>query len=224
MIVSLCSARRLLVGVFLLLPGACSKKEKEPEAAPKSQGVAPASSNAVLATIDSRPYTPPPLAKCEPDAGGKCAPSALCSPDCKPLSNPECVKCEAAGDCAPFATNCENPGLSADEKKTCYDIQACVLSSHCFEGPKTTLGSCYCGDLDTKACLAAPMTGPSAPKGACHDLILRGMPNAKTQAHVLGNLVTRDKEHPAGWALSRFNCQKIGYKKTCADVCGFGPR
>jgi hypothetical protein len=114
--------------------------------------------------------------------------------------------------------------LSEADKKLCYDIQTCVLASHCFDGPKTTLGSCYCGDLDTKACLAAPMTGPNAPKGACHDLILKGMSKVTNQSQVLGNLTTRDAAHPAGSALSRFNCQKIGYYKKCADVCGWGPR
>lgn len=194
----------------------CSKKEKEPEAtparSPASQAAAP------------KPSAPAPAAKCEPGADGKCAPSPSCSPECKPLSNPECVKCEAAGDCAGFANNCESPLLSEADKKVCYDIQTCVLTSHCFEGPTTTLGSCYCGALDTKACLAAPMAGPKAPKGACHDLILKGMPGVKNQSQVLGNFVTRDKEHPAGLALSRFNCQKIGNRKLCSEVCGWAAR
>jgi len=136
-----------------------------------------------------------------------------------PAAPADCAKCEAAGDCAVFANNCQNPLLSADDRKLCDDITTCVQSSHCFEGASTTLGSCYCGKLDTKACLAAPMSGPGAPDGACRDLILKGMPSAKTQSHVLGNLTTRT--HAAGLALSRMNCQKIGYKQTCAQVCGW---
>jgi hypothetical protein len=131
----------------------------------------------------------------------------------------DCERCEAAGDCAIFSNNCESPLLSADDRKLCKDITTCVKSSHCFEGSSATLGSCYCGKLDTKACLAAPMSGPGAPDGACHDLILRGMPNAKTQSNVLGNLTTRTQA--AGLALSRLNCQKIGYKQACARVCGW---
>jgi hypothetical protein len=194
------------------LASACSKKEKEPVPV-SAQPAAPSAAAAVKA--------PPAPAKCDPGPDGKCKPSPTCSPDCKPIATPDCVKCEAAGDCAQFANNCESPLLSEADKKICYDIQTCVESSHCFEGAKTTLGSCYCGKLDLKACLAAPMTGPGAPAGACHDLILKGMPNAKNQSHVLGNLTTRDRA--GGLALSRFNCQKLGYKQTCASVCGWNP-
>ena len=208
------AALPLLALLLLALAAACSKKEKEPEpAAPKPT---PQAAPAATAVARAAP------AKCEPGPDGKCEASPSCSPDCKSLASPECVKCEAGGDCAGFAHNCENPLLSPADKKICYDIQTCVEESHCFEGPSTTLGSCYCGKLDTKACLSAPMTGPGAPAGPCHDLILKGMPTAKAQSHVLGNLTTRDRA--AGFALSRFNCQKIGYKKTCTEVCGWGPR
>jgi len=197
----------LFVPLILALSSACSKKEKEPERAVTAGQSAPA------ATTASR-MPPPAFAKCEP--------SPSCSPDCKPLANPECVKCEAGGDCSVFAHNCESPLLSDADKKICYEITTCVESSHCFEGPDTTPGSCYCGKLDTKACLAAPMTGPGAPAGACHDLILKGLKNPTKQSHVLGNLTTRDR--PTGLALSRLNCQKIGYNKKCAGVCGWVPR
>jgi hypothetical protein len=195
------------------LGSACSKKVKEPSPAAAQASLPAAAVPAVKA--------PPTPAKCDPGADGKCTPSPSCSPDCKPIASPECVKCEAAGDCAEFANNCESPLLSEADKKICYDIQTCVETSHCFEGPSKTLGSCYCGNLDTKSCLAAPMTGAGAPAGACHDVILKGMPTAKNQSHVLGNLTTRDRA--AGLALSRLNCQKIGYKKTCASVCGWNP-
>lgn len=200
----------LLALMLMGFPLSCSKKVKEPGTTEASLDRPPAQSAA------------PAPAKCEPGPDGKCAASPTCSPDCKPIASPECVKCEAAGDCSIFASNCESPLLSEADKKLCYDITTCVEESRCFVGPQTTLGSCYCGKLDTKACLAAPMTGPGAPAGACHDLILKGMPNAKEQSHVLGNLTTRTQA--AGLALSRLNCQKIGYRKTCTDVCGWGPR
>lgn len=191
------------------LASACSKKEQEPNAsaAAKQPWVQPAATT---------------LAKCEPGADGRCTPSPTCSPDCQRIASPECVKCEASGDCADFANNCESPLLSEADRKVCYEITTCVEKSRCFVGSDTTLGSCYCGKLDTKACLAAPMTGPGAPEGACHDVILKGMPNAKSQSNVLGNFTTRT--HAAGLALSRLNCQKIGFKKTCSDVCGFGAK
>jgi hypothetical protein len=203
----------VLAWLALGLASACSKKEKEPLAA---EDQPPAK-----AAVAARPTPARALAKCDPEPDGKCKPSPTCSPDCKPIATPDCVKCEAGGDCAPFANNCESPLLSEADKKICYEIQTCVETSRCFEGAKTTLGSCYCGNLDLKSCLAAPMSGPGAPAGACHDVILKGMPNAKNQSHVLGNLTTRDRA--AGLALSRLNCQKVGYKQTCASVCGWLP-
>jgi len=190
-----------------LLTSACSKKEQEPQAA--------------AAAPESVKAAPVALAKCEPGRDGRCPPSPLCSPDCQPLASPECVKCEASGDCSVFANNCENPLLSEADRKTCYEITTCIEKTHCFVGPTTTPGSCYCGKLGTKECLAAPMSGPGAPDGVCRDVILKGMPNAKSQSNVLGNLTTRSQA--AGLAISRLNCQKIGFKKTCSEVCGFGP-
>lgn len=194
------------------LAAACSKKEHEPEAAVTAKPLAPPAAVA----------PPPAPAKCEPGADGRCQPSPTCAPDCQPIATPDCVKCEASGDCSVFANNCENPLLSEADRKICYDITTCIEKSRCFVGPTTTPGSCYCGKLGTKECLAAPMSGPGAPDGVCRDIILKGMPNAKTQSNVLGNLTTRTQA--AGLAISRLNCQKIGFKKTCTEVCGFGPK
>lgn len=162
------------------------------------------------------------VVKCEAGPDGKCVPSALCSPDCTALVTSDCAKCEAASDCSAFATACENPMLSANDRQVCYDIMTCIQTSHCLEAPKATPGSCYCGELDLKACMAAPFTGPGAPKGACHDLILKGMPKAQNHVQVLANLTTRDRA--AGFAISRLNCQKFGYRRLCSDVCGFPQR
>ena len=203
-------AQALSAALLLSLVGvsACSKKDQEPAAngAAKQPSVQPAAT----------------LAKCEPGADGRCTPSPTCAPDCQRIASPECVKCEASGDCADFANNCESPLLSEADRKVCYDITTCVQKSRCFVGPDTTPGSCYCGKLGTKECLAAPMSGAGAPDGVCRDVILKGMPNAKSQSNVLGNLTTRTQA--AGLALSRLNCQKIGFKKTCSEVCGFGAK
>jgi hypothetical protein len=203
-----CSAFALLFVATAALPLACSKKDKEPAAQAAASLVAAAK--------------PAPLAKCEPGPDGKCTPSARCSPTCQQIATPECLKCEAAGDCNTFANNCESPLLNAEERAVCYEILSCLETSNCFDGPDTTLGSCYCGKLPLKQCLAAPWSGPGAPDGVCRDVMLKGFPNAKAHAHVLGNMTTR-VEHAAGaMALSRLNCQKIGYRKLCAKACGFG--
>lgn len=199
--------------LLTLVFASCSKKEKEPE---------PKLAQTAQAVSAPAPVAPPEPPKCEPGPDGRCQPSSTCSPDCKPIATPACVKCEASGDCAAFASNCESSLLSEADRKTCYDILTCVQTSGCFVGPKTTLGSCYCGKLKTKECLAAPMSGPGSPDGVCRDLILKGMPSAQTQSQVLGNFTTRT--HAAGLALSRLNCQKIGFKKTCTEICGFGPK
>lgn len=197
-------SRCLQVALLIALSVACSKKEAEPTATPAPVAV-------------TQPVT---AVKCEAGADGTCKASSLCSPSCEPLVSAECAKCEAAGDCNAFPDNCESPLLSPEERATCYEIYSCVQKSNCFDGSETTLGSCYCGKLDTKKCLAAPMSGAGSPDGVCRDVILKGMPNAKTQSHVLGNFTTRT--HAAGLALSRLNCQKIGYKRQCSEVCGFG--
>lgn len=194
---------------WLAIPLACSKKVPE-----ETRGTRPpASAQAV-----NRPNEAP--AKCEPGPDGRCQVSAMCSASCQRVSTPECVKCEAAGDCAPFANLCNAESLSEADRQLCNDILSCVQTTNCFDG-SASLGTCYCGKLDTKKCLQAPMKGPGAPDGVCRDLILKGMPDAKVQSHVLGNLTTR--AHAAGNALSRANCQKLGNKELCANVCGFGP-
>jgi hypothetical protein len=203
----------MLAAVTLsLVPLACSKKPEPAGAA------AQASSTAAAA---AKPAPQPPVT-CEAGADGRCAPSPSCSPTCQQIATPECLKCEASGDCNIFADNCESPLLTPGERATCYEIVSCVQSTNCFDGPNATLGSCYCGKLPLKQCLAAPMVGPGAPDGVCHDIILKGMPNARVQSHVLGNLTTRVEHAAAGLALSRLNCQKIGFRKQCASVCGFG--
>jgi hypothetical protein len=193
-----------------LVPSACSKK----------QGATGATGSSAVAPV--KPPPPAPLAQCEPGPDGKCTPSPSCSPTCQQIATPDCVKCEAAGDCSIFANNCESELLSPAERATCYEILSCLETTNCFDGPNTTLGSCYCGKLPLKECLAAPMSGPGAPDGVCRDVILKGMPKARAHSHVLGNLTTRVQGAAAAMALSRLNCQKIGYRRLCAKVCGFG--
>lgn len=199
------SAFALLALASAGLPLGCSKKQAAKQTAGAQQPVKPA----------------PPPAKCDPGPDGHCQPSPSCSPTCQLLATPECLKCESEGDCNIFANNCEDPQLSPADRAVCYDILTCLQTTNCFDGPTTTLGSCYCGELPLKQCLAAPWTGPGAPDGVCRDVILKGMPKATEHRHVLGNLTTR--VNAAGLALSRLNCQKIGYRRQCANACGFGP-
>jgi hypothetical protein len=199
------------LGWAMVGPG-CSKKEPELQKATASDGVALAAG----AKAEIKPNKAP--LKCEPGPDGQCAMSPLCSPKCQKVSTPDCVKCEEAGPCAPFVKACEQPHFTPEERQLCFDIQACVQTSNCFDGD-TTIGQCYCGKLDTAACLAAPMSGKDAPDGPCRDLILKGFPNATKQTHVLGNLQTRASV--SGWALSRLNCQKVGNWNKCSKLCGF---
>jgi hypothetical protein len=112
--------------------------------------------------------------------------------------------------------------LTPEERGVCYEIISCFQRTSCFDGPTTTLGSCYCGKLSLKECLAAPWLGPGSPDGACRDVMRKGMPNATKHSHVLGNMTTRVEHAAAAMALSRMNCQKIGFRKQCASVCGYG--
>jgi hypothetical protein len=202
-------ALSLILAAWSALPLGCSKKDGE-------------DAQHAATVMSVKPAAPQPPVKCEPGADGKCTPSPSCSPTCEQIASPECVKCEASGDCDLFANNCESPLLTPEERAVCYEIISCFHRTSCFDGPTTTLGSCYCGKLPLKECLAAPWTGAGAPDGACRDVMLKGMPKATKHSHVLGNMTTR-VEHAAGaMALSRMNCQKIGFRKQCASACGFG--
>lgn len=161
---------------------------------------------------------PIPL-KCDADPDGRCKTSAGCSPTCQQVASAECIACEETGDCFEFVNNCTAPGLSEADQALCFDLLSCVQTSSCFDGP-ASLGSCYCGKLSLEQCVKAPMAGQGAPDGACRDLILKGMPQATTQQHVLGTFTTLN--HPAGYALARAQCQKFGARGACSEKCGFG--
>jgi len=158
------------------------------------------------------------LAKCTPGPGGECQASSSCSPKCEQIIAPECLECEALTDCAEFGNSCNDPALSAADRALCYDLSVCVQSSGCFDG-MATMGACYCGGLSQAEGVKAPLTGAGAPPGACRELILEGMPQAKNGEHVLGLLTTRS--HATGYALSRLNCLKRGSRSMCAARCGY---
>lgn len=196
----------LLLAIAWLGAVGCSKSDEAKSADTKAVATAP------------KPGTEAP--KCTAGTDGQCPASATCSPTCQAVATPECVACEAAGDCYEFSDNCNNPSLAPADRAICYDLLACIQTSNCFDG-NTSLGACYCGSLDHEKCLKAPMSGPGAPDGACHDLILKGTPNATSQAQVLGLFTVMN--HAAAFALSRVNCQKIAAAGACSLKCGFGP-
>ena len=201
-------ATLLLTFGLVGLPG-CSKSD---ESSPAEHSAASASAKATAA------LAPRVLAKCTPGADGKCEASSACSPKCEQIITQECLDCEALSDCAEFGNSCNDPALSEADRALCYELSVCVQTSKCFEG-EASMGACYCGSLSQAECIKAPLAGAGAPNGACRELILKGMPQAKGGDHVLALLTSR--LHPTGYALSRLNCLKRGSRSMCAARCGY---
>jgi hypothetical protein len=199
----------LALAAWALGIAGCSKSD---------EAKAPDSEDAVRARQAIDPSSP--ALKCDASPDGRCKASAGCSSTCQQVASAECLACEESGDCFEFSNNCTSPALSEAEQTLCFDLLSCLQTSNCFDGP-ASLGSCYCGKLPLQQCLRAPMIGKDAPDGACRDLILKGTPRATTQQQVLGLLTTLN--HPAGYALARAQCQKVGVYGACSEKCGFGP-
>ncbi len=146
--------------------------------------------------------------------------SPTCTNTCKKVSTDACVTCENAGDCFESVNNCLGvvaPFADADQGK-CYDVMACIESSNCFDGTNT-IGSCYCGSLNTTDCGAAPFTGPGSPNGACAAIIRAGFPTFTKNSEVLAGLSAT--KFPSGAAMKRLSCQKGANGSACLGTCGF---
>ncbi|HEY0467569.1 MAG TPA: hypothetical protein VGC79_25385, partial [Polyangiaceae bacterium] len=152
----------------------------------------------------------------------------LCSNSCTKISNQACLDCEKEDICGDYVNNCLGPDgtFSAAEQSRCFAVMTCIQKSNCFDGAGS-LGTCYCGSLDTAACGAAPFTGAGSPNGACVAEIKAGFPTLTSNQEVLGSQFA--VEFPSGAAMKRLNCQKItvftpqssSTSKTCAADCGF---
>jgi hypothetical protein len=94
-----------------------------------------------------------------------------------------------------------------------------VRDSGCAKGANN-VQHCFCGDLSTPDCQAAPIMGDGAPKGACAGLIREGLAEngeLPTSSEVLTRLI--EETFPAGAALSRANCDR--QDPACIKTCGY---
>ena len=155
---------------------------------------------------------------------GSVAPSGnvfgqVCSNTCSKVSTPACVACENAGLCAESLNNCLGSAVTfnASQQTACFSVMRCVEQSNCFDGTGT-LGSCYCGTLDTGPCGAAPFTGAGSPNGPCVAEIKAGFPTYTTNQQVLAGLLATD--YPSGAAMQRLTCQKTADSSACLTACG----
>lgn len=159
------------------------------------------------------------------NAGEQCEPPSTwtCSDDCKRVVDDDCAGelCEATSACADLSGCLAFEGA---DRTLCYDVMECVRTSNCADGPKGSAGmaKCFCGDLATKDCIAAPDTGPTAPKGLCAGIIRQGFSNGGTPlttAEIVTNYI--EPAYPAGAALERLNCQWGYLNDECHTKCGF---
>jgi len=145
--------------------------------------------------------------------------SPKCSNTCQKVSTQACVDCENAGDCFESVNNCLGVDIPFGEAQqtACFSVISCIQNSNCLDGTGS-LGSCYCGTLETGPCGAAPFTGAGSPNGPCVDVIKAGFPTFTTNQDILGGLFATD--FPSGAAMKRLNCQKTANSSACLTTCG----
>jgi cysteine-rich repeat protein len=161
------------------------------------------------------------------NAGEECEPpsSSSCSDDCKRVEDAVCIACEADTACVDLAESCL--WFDGAARALCYDVMECVRKTNCGDGPNDEdhkLTKCFCGDLATGKCIAAPDSGAGAPNGACAAVIRQAMSTGPTLA-TTGEVMTSftDDAFPAGAALHRLACQKQNLVNPGCDAskCGF---
>jgi len=143
----------------------------------------------------------------------------VCSNACKNVVSQACVDCEQAGDCSSSSDNCMGPSatpFSLENVGLCYQVFECLHDSHCMDGTGS-FGKCYCGDLSTAACGAAPfdLSKAGAPNGPCAEIMQLGAPGVTSNSVIIGPFA---KSRPLGAAGQRINCEKTATE--CADACG----
>ena len=140
-----------------------------------------------------------------------------CSDNCQSVATTACADCEQNGACFEFSNSCIDNTTNAADRASCFDVQECISDSNCADGANT-LTSCFCGTLGTSACIAAPLTGPGSPAGACAGVIRTAMGGAATtNAQVLTRFT--NIAFPGGAAIARYNCTKLD--PGCTATCGF---
>lgn len=151
--------------------------------------------------------------------GSECEPpnSSTCSDDCVQIATQACVDCEQAGNCWEYSESCL--AFTGAERSRCFDVQQCIVATGCGDGA-STLTSCFCGNLSTGDCIAAPSAGAAAPAGQCASKIREAMGGtATTNSQVLTRYT--NLAFPGGAALARFNCVTLPENAACKGVCGF---
>jgi len=167
--------------------------------------------------------------QCDAGTGTSAAPSRTCADNCKLISTDACVACEQAGICFASSDNCLGPAarpFTLAQRLACFAVIECIRGSNCLDGTGS-LGSCYCGTLDTGTCGSAPfdLALPGAPNGPCAAVMQQG--NAASvmspgtvpvtsNAAILGALTS--KARPTGQAGQRLFCDKSD--PVCAPLCG----
>lgn len=122
-----------------------------------------------------------------------------------------CAECEAATACTELKDPCQK--LGADDAKQCEAVKECVLRTGCGQA-EHTFTSCYCGDLRTADCIAAPIDGAKAPAGACRDVLSKSFGSYATNTELLTRFL--EPEYAGGAALARLNCLKLNCQRECS--------
>jgi cysteine-rich repeat protein len=152
--------------------------------------------------------------------------TATCSDDCQRVMDDGCESCEETeldGACAAM------PGCLAydgADRATCFDVMECVRSSNCADGTTQSGGSltkCFCGNLSTANCIAAPSSGAGAPAGACAAIIRQGFSvnGPATNSEVMTHFIDGENYSPASNALERLNCDWVMVGVNCHALCGY---
>jgi hypothetical protein len=141
-------------------------------------------------------------------SGAAAAPAPL-DAGAAPLKS--CAECESTSACAELMNPCQK--FSGDDAKQCEAVKECVQRTGCGQGDHT-FTSCYCGELGTAKCLAAPLTGNGAPKGACRDVLAAAYAAPKSNTELLTRYIEAD--YPGGAALARLNCLKLNCNRECS--------
>lgn len=122
-----------------------------------------------------------------------------------------CAACESASPCVELAEPCKK--FVGDEGARCEAVKACVQRTGCGQAERT-FTSCYCGDLDTEKCLAAPLTGAGAVGGPCKEPIEQAFGKPPNNLELLTRYL--ETEYPAGATLARLNCLKVNCLRECS--------
>src|SRR5262249_39295085 len=99
------------------------------------------------------------------------------------------------------------------EQQQCNALLDCVYRTGCAYSGTSPL-ACYCGGLPSDSCIAAPFSGPGAPAGACHNLILSAA-GTGLSSNGAGLSKLGQDDNAAGWPFARLACKNANCKADC---------